>query len=110
MAEVVKDIEVPSVNDVQGCFAVVLYYEIRYVGKVLEVDAEDDTLHISFMENCVEMEGKFRWPKPEDKLWIHKSDVLKCIEEPIAMGKTRRMFSVNDDIISFMQNFHSKSN
>ena len=109
LTEVVKEVEVPSVNDVQGCFAVVLYYEIRYVGKVLEVDAEDDTLDISFMENCVKMEGKFRWPKPEDKLCIHKSDVLKCIE-PIAMAKTRRMFSVNEDVISFMQNFHSKSN
>ena len=53
LAEVVKEVKVPSVNVVQGCFAVVLYDKIRYVGKVLEVDAEDDTLCISFMENCV---------------------------------------------------------
>ena len=70
-------------------------YEIRYVEKVLEVDAEDDTLRISFMENCVKlckMEGRFSWPQPEDKLWIHKSDVLKWIGEPIAMGKLAESF------------------
>ena len=34
----VKEVEVPSVNVVQGCLAVILYDEICYVGKVLEVN------------------------------------------------------------------------
>ena len=107
---VVKVDEVVPVNVVVGMFAIVLYDEVCYVRKVLEVDADDDTLHISFMENCVKMEGRYRWPEPEDKLWVNKEDILKCIEEPIATGKTRRIFSVGEDVLTLIQNFHPKSN
>ena len=57
--EVVMEDEVVPVNVVIGNFAIVLYDEVCNVGKVLEVDADDDTLHISFMENCVKTEGKY---------------------------------------------------
>lgn len=46
-------------NVEKGNFAVVLYDETCYIGKVIDVDDEDDTVHISFMEQCMKMEDVY---------------------------------------------------
>lgn len=73
-----------------------------YIGKVMSVDESDNEIDVTCMEACGKTEGRYKWPRKEDRIWIPKSSILKKINEPKATGKSRRMFNVDPDTILFM--------
>ncbi|MEW8542103.1 MAG: hypothetical protein AB2693_01095 [Candidatus Thiodiazotropha sp.] len=92
-----------------GRFAVVLYENMCYIGNIIDIDDDDDEVHVMFMEISGNLEGRFRWPRNEDKLWIVKSAILKLINEPVATGKSQTIFQVEEETLAFMHNYRQKS-
>lgn len=95
-------IETTVSNINEGDYVVFTYEMKGYIGKVMSVDESDNEIDVTCMEACGKTEGRYKWPRKEDRIWIPKSSILKKINEPKATGKSRRMFNVDPDTISFM--------
>ena len=53
---------VPCSPPEKGNFVAAKYDRSWYIGKVLEVDGEDEDALISFMIKCAKDDSKFKWP------------------------------------------------
>ncbi|WAR16625.1 hypothetical protein MAR_031219 [Mya arenaria] len=80
-------------NNIVDDYVDVVYETGWYVGKVVDIDKEDDEIEISFMVRKNEL---YQWPRRTDKTWIGKGDVLNVIQPPIGTGKTKTMFKLAD--------------
>lgn len=86
-------------------FVVVLYDNKTYIGKIVDIDGRDNEVEVTCMEKCGKIEGRFKWPRNEDKIWRNQNEILKIISEPEATGKSRRVFDVPEEIVLFMNNY-----
>lgn len=87
-------------------FVLAVYDKEVYVGKVLEVDYEDNTVNITCMEKSGKLGKTFKWPSPKsDEIWVNRSDILKVIAEPIPTGKTRRLFNLSEEANRFITQY-----
>ena len=82
-------------------FVIILYEKKHYIGQIIDCDDEDNEVEVRCMEKCGKVEGRFKWPRVEDKIWISKNNVLKVVEEPKAMGRTRRTFCVDASAMEY---------
>ncbi|KAH3773646.1 hypothetical protein DPMN_175013 [Dreissena polymorpha] len=64
------------------------YLDKWYVGKVLEVDCEDNTVTISFLEH---KKKAFQWPFRKDIIWVDKDQILCKVTQPTSVGTSKRM-------------------
>ena len=71
----------------KGDYVPVAYDRSCYIGKVLEDDVSDKTLHIDFMVASGKVVKIFRWPNKQDTLWINSKDIIRKIQHPIATRK-----------------------
>ena len=77
----------------KGDYVVAKYTGNWYVGKIVDVDNDDDLpFKVSFMEKKKRM---YQWPCREDVIWCKRSDVLLEIDAPLPSGKSRRMFHLS---------------
>lgn len=64
-----------------------------YVAKVL--DHDDNEIH--FMEESQAKTGTtYKWPNPEDDLWVTRNSILCSIEAPMPLGRSQRSFKLSD--------------
>ena len=56
-----------------------------YVDKIIEIDNEDNSVDITFMEPFLKDDHNLhylRWPKSEDNVWVDYSEILCVVPEP----------------------------
>lgn len=101
----VKEVEHPKGKEQikENDFVVAVYDGKRYIGQVIEVDSDDDSVHINFMTKSGKTAGRFKWPANVDKIWVNREQILRKIDAPAPTGKGGRMFQVPGDVISFME-------
>lgn len=68
-----------------------LYGDQWYLGKVEEVDHEEQEIFVNFYEKA---KNHFRWPSRPDRLWIKYQDVLCTVADPQPTRKSKRHFSI----------------
>ena len=73
-------------------YVAAIYNDDWYVGKVLELDASENDVEISFMEQHKQF---YQWPRRADKLWVDIGDILCLVSPPIPTGKSERMFRID---------------
>jgi len=91
----------------KGDYVPVAYDRSCYIGKVLEDDVSDKTLHIDFMVASGKVVKIFRWPNKQDTLWINSKDIIRKIQHPIATRKGGRLCRVSDDVMEFIETYNS---
>ena len=81
---------------VVGRYLAATYERNWYVGKVLEVDVDDGDTKVTFMEKSRSKVNPdtYKWPTPPDEIWINFDDVLCFIKDPVAIGKSKRQFTI----------------
>ena len=58
----------------EGDYIIARYDNICYIGKVLNVDADDKDVQVSFMvKSDVKGATRYKWPNPSDEIWIPQS-------------------------------------
>lgn len=82
--------EVYNVDD----FVVAFYEGTWYIGKILEVDPADESGYIYLISFMKRMKKTFQWPVREDVIWCKKDDVRCKVSQPVASGKSKRMFVI----------------
>ena len=108
-----NDNQLPNTNTVtkfntewkQDDFVIVVYEKKCYVGQVTDIDTDDDEVEVKCMEECSKVEGRYRWPRKEDKIWLNSRNVIKVIETPIPTAKSKRMFSLDNTATLFMREY-----
>lgn len=99
---------IPDVYD----FVAAVYCEDNqwYVGKVIEVDDEEDEAYISFMTADKERNPPtYSWPSREDKVWIKFKDVLCKINPPAPTGKSKRCFKLDCNTESLIKDIYAQT-
>lgn len=95
---------------VVNSYVAAVYNDNWYVGKVIDIDHDDDSLpyQISFMEQG-KCKGRvtFKWPSKDDVIWIDKEAILCTINEPVPHG-VRKMFKLEDSDVSLINEKFSK--
>lgn len=57
-------------------FVIVVYDKRCYIGQVRDIDEDDDDVEVNCMEECNKVEGRYKWPRKEDKIW--SINVINC--------------------------------
>ena len=83
-----------TVNAEVGNFVACVYEKQWYVGRVVDKDIEEEEFKVQFMVKAGRDENVFKWPHPQDELWIPDTSVLRVIDDPQPSGRTKRMFKV----------------
>jgi hypothetical protein len=83
--------DVPSVF-LEGDFVAAVYENRWYIGRVVELDNLE--CEISFMAKSKNL---FKWPNSPDEVWIRIDAILCKISEPMATGRSQRMFRIQAD-------------
>ncbi|XP_052087680.1 uncharacterized protein LOC127724675 [Mytilus californianus] len=84
-------------NVKSGQYAAVQYEKKWHVGKVIEVDENDNEYLVTFMRPS---QGKntghslYVWPSNEDELWVKRDDILCEIHEPVKVGRSGRSYAI----------------
>lgn len=70
-----------------------LYQGTWYVGKIVEVDADEGDFNINFLTKT-KLRGSytFKYPAKPDLIWVYKEHILCKITEPAASGKSGRSY------------------
>ena len=75
-----------------GTYVAALYEGKTYIGKVTDLDPEDDLCYkINFLE---QKKKQFQWPRNPDEIWCRKQDVLFKVQEPTPSGKSNRLLKL----------------
>lgn len=81
-----------------GAFVVAVYQGVWYVAKVLGV--EDGEVHLTFMSKSnTKSMVTYKWPRPEDDLWVKPCDIVMEIEPPMAIGRSQRAYTIPDETV-----------
>ncbi|XP_048245740.1 uncharacterized protein LOC124116006 [Haliotis rufescens] len=91
---ILKHKELFGLEALVGRFLAAIYDGNWFIGKVLEVDIDDGDTKITFMEKTQDKGKTYKWPSRPDEIWIEFDDVLCFIDEPVAIGKTRRQYNL----------------
>ncbi|VDI60353.1 Hypothetical predicted protein [Mytilus galloprovincialis] len=90
--EVPTEIEISLDDQIKiGSYVAAIYDNIVYMGKVVEIDAPEKEMNISFMGRG-KLEGHYRWPSTEDTVWIDFTKILCRVNDPTPTGRSRRVF------------------
>lgn len=74
-----------------GDYVSAVYDSAWYIGLI--TDSDESEIEVNFMQKKKQL---FQWPNQEDLIWIKKVDVLCKIESPVATGKSKRMFKLEE--------------
>ena len=77
-----------------------------YIGKVAEVEEEDEVAYIAFMvADKSRTPLIFSWPNYEDKVWIKFKHILCEVSPPTPIGKSQRSYKLNESTESFYKRY-----
>lgn len=77
----------------EGDYVAAIYLRNWYIGKITDVDKEDKTVEISFLER---KKKSFQWPCRPDVIWVQHSDIICKISPPVHIGKSKRMLAMDE--------------
>jgi hypothetical protein len=77
-----------------GDFVAVVYDAKWFLGKIEEIDREENDCEINFLTNAKHM---FRWPTTPDLLWVDQTHILCKVKSLVPSGKSARLYKVNSD-------------
>ena len=66
-----------------------------YIGQVENVDNDDNEVEVNFLEKSGKYGKAYKWPTRPDKIWIPRTDILTVLQEPRPVGKTKRMYQMD---------------
>ncbi|KAK6171688.1 hypothetical protein SNE40_018129 [Patella caerulea] len=105
VSEASDELELTTYSCNKNDFVVAVYDTKCYIGKIIEKDLADDTVHVDFMIQSGKALQQFRWPNKQDRVWVKGADILRVIQEPTATGKGGRMFTVPDEVLNAMASY-----
>ncbi|KAH3706166.1 hypothetical protein DPMN_065547 [Dreissena polymorpha] len=79
------------VNVKENDYVAAKYLDNWYVGKVLDVDGEDNTVKISFFEH---KKKAFQWSYRPDIIWVDHDQILCKVTKQTPVGKSKRMLQI----------------
>ena len=96
----------------EGDYIIARYDNICYIGKVLNVDADDKDVQVSFMvKSDVKWATRYmyKWPNPSDEIWIPQSDVLhKLDDQPEPCGRSKRiLYQLSQDTSAIIDSMNA---
>jgi hypothetical protein len=56
---------------------------------------DDNEVEVNFLEKSGKYGKEYKWPTRPDKIWIPKTDILTVLQEPRPVGKTKRMYQMD---------------
>lgn len=83
-----------------GKHVAVRYNEEWHVGKIVQVDQDDNECLVTFM---LPSQGKntgnqvYKWPSTADDLWVKPADLLCELTEPEKVGMSGRSYAIRPD-------------
>lgn len=84
-----------------GQYVATRYENDWFVGKILEVDEDDDEILITFLRPSQKtLPGTrtlYKWPVNPDELWVKPNEILCKITEPTKHGRTGRSFEISQE-------------
>jgi hypothetical protein len=94
-----------DVNDSEentvGEYVATCYDNDWFVGKILEVDKDDDELLITFLRPSHKTfpgaRTLYKWPVNPDELWVKSSEILCKVSEPTKHGRTGRSLEITQE-------------
>ncbi|MES9884687.1 MAG: hypothetical protein ABW185_27905 [Sedimenticola sp.] len=91
-----------------GTFVAASYNGNWYIGRVIDVDEDDHDVNVSFMAaaSAASVKPKYKWPKPDDTLWVSSSDIICEVPVPLATGRSERTFVLPDNTHEMIENIH----
>lgn len=90
-----------------GVFVAAVYAREWYIGKVTEVDEEEQEVQINFMTKAGKYGDTYKWPSEKDEIWIQSTHILMEISPPNPVGKTSRFFRIEKEVEEAISNkFH----
>jgi hypothetical protein len=78
-----------------GDFVAVVYDAKWFIGKIEEIDREENDCEVNFLTNAKHM---FRWPTTPDLLWVDQTHILCKVKSLVPSGKSARLYKVNSFI------------
>lgn len=97
----------PELTYKENDYVVVVYDKKCYIGQVNDIDEEDNEVEVNCMEKCQKIEGRYKWPTRQDKIWLSNRHVLKVISKPKATAKSKRMFIVDSETLRFIETYNA---
>ncbi|VDI23174.1 Hypothetical predicted protein [Mytilus galloprovincialis] len=79
-------------------FVAAIYDNAWHVGKITDIDETDKECQVNFLRPS---QGRntgnplYKWPNPEDKIWLQVTDILCNIREPNKVGRSGRSFEID---------------
>lgn len=97
----------PELKWKEDDYVVVLYDQQCYIGQVTDIDEDENEVEVNCMEKCNKIEGRYKWPSKEDKIWLNYKHILKVIPMPTATAKSKRMFNVDGETSKFIETYNA---
>ena len=93
-----------------GEYVAAMYANEWNLGRVLEVDEEDQDAQMTFMATLRSKQGmKFKWPHPRDELWIPLQDIIIKVAPPTPLGKSERFFQIPGETLDLIESLKKKN-
>lgn len=84
-----------------GNYVAACYDKDWFIGKILEIDEEDNELLITFLQPCKKtLPGTrplYKWPANHDELWVKTNETLCNVSEPSKHGRSGRSFEISQE-------------
>lgn len=87
-------------NIAVGLFVAAIYDNAWHVGKITDIDEADEECLVTFMRPSQARNTRnplYKWPNPEDKIWLQVTDILCNLREPMKVGRSGRSYEINSD-------------
>lgn len=78
-----------------GQYVVAMYEGTKYVGLIIKVDGAEGDTKINFMTESMKRKNAYVWPSSKDEIWVKFPGIISIINEPIATGKSKRVFTIS---------------
>ena len=80
----------PDISDMVAA----IYDKEWYIGEVVDLDEESKEVEVKFMAKAKSM---YKWPQPEDRIWVKDKDILCGVKSLIPSGKSQRLYKMSSD-------------
>lgn len=86
-------------------FVAAVYVDKWYIGQVINIDQDDNTYEITFLE---QKKKSFQWPARSDIIWVEGCNIICKVSDPKAVGKKQRMLSIDVNDIKTVESLFSQ--
>ena len=73
----------------------VSYQGTWYIGKIAELDTDDDDFKVEFLTKSLRGTLTFKYPTRPDIMWVYREKILCKVDEPAPNGKKWKEIFIN---------------